>query len=392
MLTLTRSVSEGRNALTRLRFGLVCFSNESLIFGRVEYMPEFAIQRASNLERVVMNDRCLTLRPVLWGEIIAIALFAGAIRAEEPAARKLIALPELFKPLTEPPCSYCATQHRKRMIDDTDLVLAWIRGPHNGGAIPVRHFLAGPRVINDTYGLFFYDPEGSYAAAFKKDYGYKFHGWRGGVMVVEGRDGTLWSALSGVAFAGPQKGKRLERIPSLTTQWGHWLMLHPESTAYDLFDGKKYKVTPLPGVKSSDAEASRGPVDSRLPAGTLVLGVDAGEKPIAFPLDVNSERACFTTALDGRPVTVFWYGSTRSAAAFYSDLEGQSLTFIADEIAPETAPFQDKETGTRWTLAGRAVDGPLKGKELTWAPSLQCSWSAWSSEYPQTDVWKAPSK
>ena len=37
MLTLTRSVSEGRNALPRLRFGLVCFSNECLIFGRVEY-------------------------------------------------------------------------------------------------------------------------------------------------------------------------------------------------------------------------------------------------------------------------------------------------------------------------------------------------------------------
>jgi hypothetical protein len=37
MLTLTRSVSEGRNALPRLRFGLVCFSNESLNFGRVEY-------------------------------------------------------------------------------------------------------------------------------------------------------------------------------------------------------------------------------------------------------------------------------------------------------------------------------------------------------------------
>jgi hypothetical protein len=44
-----------------------------------------------------------------------------------------------------------------------------------------------------------------------------------------------------VAFDGPQKGKRLERIPSLTTQWGHWMMLHPESTAYDLFDGRKLR-------------------------------------------------------------------------------------------------------------------------------------------------------
>lgn len=323
---------------------------------------------------------------------IAMLFFGTVCSGEEPAPRKLVAIPELFAPLTEPQCSYCATQHRKRLIDDGDLVLAWIRGAHNGGAIPVRHFLAGPRVINDTYGLFFYDPEGGYVAAYKKDYGYKFHGWRGGVMVAEGRDGTLWSALSGVAFDGPQKGKRLERIPSLTTQWAHWMMLHPESTAYDLFDGKKYKVTPLPDAKSSDALASRGPLDSRMSADTLVLGVDAGEKPIAVPLDVKVKQACYATEVDSKPITVFWYGPTRSAVAFHSLHEGRTLTFSIDEIAPETAPFKDKETGTRWTLAGRAVDGPLKGQELAWVPSIQCYWYAWSSEYPLTEVWKTPNK
>ena len=41
MLTLTRSVSEGRNALPRLRFGLVCLGKESLIFGRVQYRWAF---------------------------------------------------------------------------------------------------------------------------------------------------------------------------------------------------------------------------------------------------------------------------------------------------------------------------------------------------------------
>lgn len=339
-----------------------------------------------------MNVDCHARRRHAVWTFVAAVFFATVIWGEEPAVRKLVTRPELFKALTEPECSYCATQHRKGMIDDGDLVLVWIRGAHNGGAISVRHFLAGPRVINDTYGLFFYDPEGGYAAAFKKDDGYKFYGWRGGVMVVEGRDGTLWSALSGIAFAGPQKGKRLERIPSLTTQWRHWMMLHPESTAYDLFDGKKYKVTALPVTKSSDALASRGSVDSRLPADSLVLGVDAGEKPIAFPLDLKSKQACFTSMIDAKPVTVFWYGPTRSAVAFHSVLDGQSLTFKIDEIAPETAPFKDKETGTRWTLAGRAVDGPLKGKELSWAPSIQCQWYAWSGDYPQTSVWTAPSK
>src|SRR5436190_3237643 len=175
-----------------------------------------------------------------WCGLMSVMLWPGWSQGSEVLAR-----PGLFHSLTEPPCSYCSTQNRKKMVRADDRVIAWIRGAHNGGAIPLRHFLAGPRVINDTYGLFFYDSDGGYVSAFLKDYGYEFHGWRRGVMVVKGKDGTLWSALSGRAFEGPQKGKHLERLPSLMTEWGHWLTLHPESTAYDLFDGKKYEIAEL---------------------------------------------------------------------------------------------------------------------------------------------------
>src|SRR5881392_3381044 len=180
------------------------------------------------------------------------------------AARELLLRPGLYKSITEPPCSYCSTENRKAFIQPADRVLAWVRGAHNGGAIPIRHFLAAPRVINDTYGLFFYDPDGGYVSAFVKDYGYEFYGWRGGVMVVKGRDGTLWSALTGIAFDGPKKGQGLERIPSLMTDWGYWLMLHPESTAYNLFDGKKYRLAELPEDLSAPAKDSMGKVDPRL--------------------------------------------------------------------------------------------------------------------------------
>jgi hypothetical protein len=85
---------------------------------------------------------------------------------------------------------------------------------------------------------------------------------------------------------------------------------------------------------------------------------------------------------------VFWYGRTQSAVAFNRQLDGQTLTFYADGISPETAPIKDKETGTRWTLAGRGIDGPLRGKELDWVDSIQCRWFAWSAEYPETQVFE----
>jgi hypothetical protein len=301
--------------------------------------------------------------------------------------RRLIAKPGLYKQLTEPPCSYCSTQHRKGLVRLDDRVVAWTRAAHNGGAIPLRHFLAAHRVINDTYGLFFYDPDGGYVAAFEKDYGYEFYGWSGGVMVARGKDGTLWSALSGVAFDGPQKGKRrLKRVPSLVTDWGYWLMLHPESTAYDLFDGKKYPSADLPSAMSAEARASIGEVDPRLKPLALVHGVEIGETRKAYPLDGLGERACIPDTLGGKKIATFWYGPTRTAVTYGARLVERDLTFYADDISPETAPFKDRETGTRWTLAGRAVDGPLRGQELTWVDGIQCRWYAWAGENPQTAV------
>ena len=291
-------------------------------------------------------------------------------------------------PITEPPCSYCSTQHLKSLIRGDDRVIAWLRADHNGGAFPIRLFLAGPRVVNDTYGLFFFDVDGGYVAAYKKDYGYQFHGWRNGVMVVKGRDGTLWSALTGKAIEGPQKGKQLTRIPSLVTDWNYWLMLHPESTTYDLFDGKKYASAAVPNQISKEASESLRQKDARLPLNQAVLGVEFANSQRAYPLPTGESRACFLDEVDGEAIAVFWYGKTKTAVAFRREVNGRTLTFYADDISPESAPFKDKETGTRWTIAGRGIDGPLRSHELTWAKSIQCRWYAWASEYPKTTVFE----
>lgn len=322
---------------------------------------------------------------------MVVLLGLQSIADEKTPQDRIVLKPGLYKPITEPPCSYCSTQHLKGFIQNSDRVVAWLRASHNGGAVPVRHFLAGPRVINDTYGLFFYDPDGGYVAAYQKDYGYSFHGWKNGVMIVKGPDGSLWSALSGVCFEGAKKGQRLKRIPSLVTDWGYWMMLHPESTAYDLFDGKRYSVTPLPEKLSQEAKQTMGEVDTRLKPNVTVMGIEVGERRKAYPLNEPEQRACFNDSLGDQKVAVFWYRATRTAVAFSRELDGTTLTFYADPVSPESAPIKDRETGTRWTLAGRAVDGPLRGKELRWINSIQCRWYAWAAEFPRTEIY-VPSK
>lgn len=323
---------------------------------------------------------------VIAGWTLAMCILTQGLRAQAESPDGI--LRESIVPLTEPPCSYCSTQHVKSLIGGNDRAIAWLRSNHNGGAFPIRHFLTGPRVVNDTYGLFFYDPNSNFVAAYKKDYGYELYGSRRGVMIVKGRDGTLWSALTGKAISGPQQGQQLQRIPNLVTTWSYWLMLHPESTTYDLFDGKKYTVNEIPQSISDKVRASLGEVDNRLEAMSMVLGVELKSSAKTYSLEKLPSRACLLDEAEGQPIAVFWYAATNTAVAFDRRVDGQTLTLYADSISPESAPFKDKETGTRWTVAGRAVDGPLRGKELNWVNSIQCRWYAWSAEYPKTLIYE----
>ncbi|MBI1785616.1 DUF3179 domain-containing protein, partial [Candidatus Sumerlaeota bacterium] len=147
---------------------------------------------------------------------------------------------------------------------------------------------------------------------------------------------------------------------------------------------------PLPTEMSAEAKDSMANGDKRLDPLTRVMGVEIGAETKAYPLHDEIERACYDDAVANEPVAVFWYGPTKSAIAFSRKLDDRTLNFYADDISPETAPFKDKETETRWSIAGRGIDGPLKGKELHWVNSIQCRWYAWSGEYPDTQLYEPP--
>src|SRR5213595_318363 len=132
--------------------------------------------------------------------------------------------PDAFTTLVNPACSHCRDEAKRRAADlkPGDRVLAWTRGYSDGGAIPVRFFLAPYRVISDSYGVFVYDPDAGFARGFAASYDFRFHGWRNGVMVMRHKDGTLYSCLSGLAFDGPKKGTRLKPVPAVVSDWGWW--------------------------------------------------------------------------------------------------------------------------------------------------------------------------
>src|SRR5437868_5908263 len=176
------------------------------------------------------------------------------LRADEPS---FIAKPAAFPTLVNPACSHCRDEAKRRALElkADDRVLCWIRGYSDGGAIPIRFFLNPYRVISDSYGVFVYDPDAGFARGFAPSFEFGFHGWRNGVMVMRHKDGTLYSCLSGAAFAGPKKGSRLEPVPTLVSDWGFWLRRYPGAVAYHMFD--RYKPVELPDKVNEDSRKSR---------------------------------------------------------------------------------------------------------------------------------------
>jgi hypothetical protein len=360
---------------------------------------------------------------------VAFAFFAPLITAnvtfgdEPPPQPNVLAMPDAFKTLVNPQCSHCRDEAKRRAgeLKSDDRILAWTRGYSEGGAIPIRFFLAPYRVISDSYGVFVYDPDAGFARGYAPSYEFSFYGWRDGVMVMKHKDGTLFSTLSGVAFEGPRKGARLQPIPTLVSDWGVWLNRYPGAVAYHMFD--KYQPIKLPTTVNADSLKTRGKTDPRLETDRSVLGVWTGKSARAYPIDGLNRVGLIAEEIDGQPIVVLWEPSTQTASA-YRPIASQPRKFLgprpdASGVSPPDAgtllppgakplssrslslhtapgaaggPFEDTQTKSKWDVAGRCVEGELKGWTLEWVDSVQVKWFAWSSEYPQTSIYGVQSQ
>jgi hypothetical protein len=305
----------------------------------------------------------------------------------------LVAMPDAFLTLVNPMCSHCRDEAKRRAkeLQNEEPVLCWLRGYSDGGVIPIRFFLVRHRVVSDTYGVFVFDPDAGFARGFAPSLDFTFHGWRNGVMVMKHKDGTLYSCLTGQAFDGPRKGDQLKSVPTMLSTWGQWHDIYPQAVAYHMFD--KYQPLELPRTPHAGSVKSRGKADARLPADTKVLGVRAGKEARAYPLDALAKAKMVTDTLDGRPLVVVWHEPARSAVAYRpiaappAKKPGKPRPLTLEREGD--CCFVDKETGSRWDIAGRATSGELKGWTLEWVDGVVVKWFAWAAELPTTTLYKS---
>ncbi len=213
---------------------------------------------------------------------------------------------------------------------------------------------------------------------------------------------SLWQQVTGEAIVGEHAGKSLTPIASAIVRWADFKTNHPDGLAMtqDQGFGTNYGRNPYEGYSSSTRPfLFRGEVDDRFPALSRVVGVTLPDAEKAYPFSLLVDERVVNDDLGGQPVVIFW-GSSDTADALGSGViaeaesigtgiaydpvvNGQQLTF---EAAGD-AEFVDNETGTTWTILGKAIDGELEGEELELVSHKNEFWFAWQAFFPDAEVW-----
>ena len=208
---------------------------------------------------------------------------------------------------------------------------------------------------------------------------------------------SYWFQTGGEAVVGPLTGKRLPVLPSTLLPWGAWRAEHPDTLVLSMDTGfnRDCQVDPFDGYESViNAGRFSFPVDDevanddRLPLDELVLGLEVGDAARAYPLDTLGDAAV-NDEIEGQPVVVFSSANGPTGNAFDPRLdaalaEGERLTFRFADGA-----YTDEQTGSLWSLGGRATAGPLAGAQLTPLPVRTTFWFSYRSAFPNVVVFEA---
>lgn len=214
---------------------------------------------------------------------------------------------------------------------------------------------------------------------------------------------TWWQQATGEAIVGEHTGRRLTTLPATIVGWEMFKTAHPESDVLsrDTGHNRSYGRNPYAGYDDVNRSPFLyiGPETSdRLLPMARVATVELNGEAVAYPYAVMERARVVNDSAGGTPLVVFWQPGTASALdssaiaegrdvgtvnTFSRELEGRTLTFRFED-----GRFLDEETGSVWTVLGRAVDGPLAESQLQPVVHINHFWFSWAAFRPETRVYQ----
>ncbi len=296
--------------------------------------------------------------------------------------------------------NYAGDGARPRLASDDRIIGVTRDGAAR--AYPLR-LLFDHEIVNDDFGgplLVTYCPlcgSGVTAERFvdgePTTFGVSGKLWNSDLLMYDQRTESYWSQILATAIRGPQTGDTLDLLPSTLTTWGQWREAHPETVVLrpppesgtiddsgpqfysDDFDAG-YRNASVIGVGENDFQSDR------LPAKSVVLGVEHGDRARAYPRSVVRNAGVIHDSLGSLPLVVTHDEDT--LVAYDRRVDGTTLTF--ERAADGTL----RGGGSRWRiLTGEAIDGTYEGTSLESVHDVsQLLWFAWVQHHPETTLYE----
>ena len=325
-----------------------------------------------------------------------------------PLREIIVAVPrDGIAAITQP--TFVSAVDASAWVADEEPVIAF---EHNGEvrAYPLQ-VLIWHEVVNDIVGgepiLVTYCPLCNSAIAFDRRIEGETREFRvsgmlrnNDLVMYDVKTETLWQQITGEGLVGTHAGERLQLLPSQIVSFGDFRQRFPDAVVldrppgsdraygtnpYELYDGDSDTPFPVDGY-----------IGDRLDAKERVLTMRLNDDAVAIPFTALSQAIVITAEVGGTEIVAFWQpgavspldeefiiGSRNvgSAGAFLPLLDGERLTFEARD-----GLIFDRETESRWSVLGNAVEGPLAGVELEPVLSGNHFWFAWAVFERQTRI------
>ena len=209
---------------------------------------------------------------------------------------------------------------------------------------------------------------------------------------------SWWQQYDGRAVVGTLTGTRLAALPSATISFAefrarylHGLVLSRDTGVDRPYGKNPYVAYDAPGERPF---LYRGRLDPRLQPVERVETVSVGADTIVLPFEALRRHPTSAVTVGGLPAVVLFDPDVSSpldaratsesrlvgtAAAFDRRVNGYRLAFVS--TPPGT--FTDRQTGSRWSITGSAISGPLRGAQLHHLRDLQAFWFAVAAFVPR---------
>jgi hypothetical protein len=206
-------------------------------------------------------------------------------------------------------------------------------------------------------------------------------------LMRDEQTGTYWQQITGLAVAGPLRGRRLTLVAADELSFALWKKEQPAGTV--LKDAARFTAGYAP--KNWDVRMAKAPTvisyaQPGLGARDLMLGVHFLGASRAFPYRAILKEKLIADRVGAQAVLVILGPDNRSVRVFERRIPGVAGTPQFYRLM-DGRFLMDAETGSEWNFQGCAVMGKLKGVCLARVEAIKDYWFDWRNYNPATTVY-----